>query len=36
MEEDILLLEEMKNNSIKLSKQTSTQDICNIIFKSEE
>lgn len=29
-------LEEMKNNSIKLSKQTSTQDICNIIFKNEE
>lgn len=29
-------LEEMKNNSIKLAKQTSTQDICNIIFKSEE
>ena len=29
-------LEEMKNNSIKLAKQTSTQDICDIIFKSEE
>jgi len=29
-------LEEMKNNSINLAKQTSTQDICNIIFKSEE
>ena len=29
-------LEEMKNNSIKLAKQTSTQDICNIIFKNEE
>ena len=29
-------LEEMKNNSIKLSKQTSTQDICNIILKNKE
>ena len=27
-------LEEMKNNSIKLSKQNSTQDICNIILES--
>ena len=29
-------LEEMKNNSIRLSKPNSTQDICNIIFTNEE
>ena len=29
-------LEEMKNNSIKLAKQNSTEDICNIIFSNKE
>lgn len=29
-------LQEMKNNSIKLAKQNSTQDICNIIFSNED
>ena len=29
-------LEEMKNNSIKLAKVNSTQDICNIILKNKE
>lgn len=30
------ILENMKNNSIKLAKQNSTQDICNIIFSNKE
>lgn len=28
-------LEDLKNNAIKLAKQTSTQDICNIIFENK-
>ena len=30
------ILKEMKNNSIKLAKQTATQDICDTIFTSLE
>ena len=33
---DSIKLEEMKNNSIKLAKQNSTQDICNIILADKE
>lgn len=29
-------LQEMKNNSIKLAKQNSTQDICHIIFTNDD
>lgn len=34
--DDKTKLEELKNNSIKLAKQNSTQDICNIILANEE